>query len=132
MNIALLNIAVTTIFRCTVCRRLIGLWSLINIADELKKTTPSEATSDRSSSRKRTLSEANESTTEDDDNKRVTRQSPKKNKNHEHKDAPTPKRMKTRSQDNKTEESTDSNPEEEKMECLLITSPTTQVEKVKI
>ncbi|XP_068206144.1 zinc finger C3HC-type protein 1-like [Palaemon carinicauda] len=117
--------------RCMICRRQVGLWSLINIADEMKKREPSKAPDSTAWSRKRKLSEPSaNSAGEADDNQRVTRQSPRL-KNQEPKDFPTPKRMRIRSkEENKDDNSSSPKKSEEKIECLLITSPTTQIEKI--
>ncbi|XP_066964895.1 zinc finger C3HC-type protein 1-like isoform X2 [Macrobrachium rosenbergii] len=115
--------------RCMICRRKVGLWSLVTIADEIKKTEPSKAQV-TPTSRKRKLSEPGTNSTEEgDDNQRVLRQSPRL-KNQEPKDWPTPKRMRTRSKEEKKDDASSPQKPEEKPECLLITSPTTQIEKV--
>lgn len=119
--------------RCTVCRRQVGLWSFITIADEHKKTKAAATNPTTEYSRKRKLSSSNVEEENAQNERRITRQSPRKLKNNLENnagDTPTAKRMRTRSKEDKKEEHIGEGMDIETDGCLLITSPSTQVEKV--
>ncbi|KAK7074292.1 hypothetical protein SK128_023246 [Halocaridina rubra] len=122
---------------CTVCRRQVGLWSFVSVADEMK--TDSRIIECKNNLRKRKFSENSVTDEqENNDNKRVTRQSPKKFKPSSRVEDVETERPRTRSsgKDDRSDDDTDVavsslNADMEKNnECLLITSPSTQVEKV--